>query len=60
VRCNKAQSQYVEWLLDFLDDYKKGLDTASFDWIGGKPVTGQRSLDRMRTKMPDLYQSMQV
>lgn len=57
-----AQSQYIEWLLDFLDDYKKGRNdpTESFSWIDGDPGDGPtRSLDRMRTKMPDLYQVMQ-
>ncbi|MEO8452563.1 MAG: TraB/GumN family protein, partial [Gemmatimonadota bacterium] len=59
---DKAQSQYIEWLLDFLDDYKKGRNepTESFSWIDGDPGDGPtRSLDRMRTKMPDLYQVMQ-
>lgn len=57
-----AQSQYIEWLLDFLDDYKKGRNdpTESFSWIDGEPGDGPtRSLDRMRTRMPDLYQVMQ-
>lgn len=57
-----AQSQYLEWLLDFLDDYKKGRNdaTESFSWIDGNPGEGPiRSLDRMRTNMPDLYQVMQ-
>ena len=57
---DKAQSQYIEWLLDFLDAHKKGLDTAPFSWVNGKPAASQRSLDRMRTKMPDLYRVMQV
>jgi uncharacterized protein YbaP (TraB family) len=57
---DKAQSQYIEWLLDFFDDYKNGLDASSFDWIAGQPLISQRSLDRMRTKMPELYQAMQV
>lgn len=56
----KAQSQYIEWLFDFLDDYKKGLLADAFDWETGNPVTNTRSLDRMRTKMPDLYQVIQV
>ena len=57
---DQAQSQYIEWLLDFLDDYKAGLndDAATFGWIKGQnPPT--RSLDRMRTRTPDLYQVMQ-
>lgn len=59
---DKAQSQYIEWLLDFLDDDRKGLNDdadETFGWITGKPLTSTRSLDRMRTKMPDLYQVMQ-
>ena len=55
---DKAQSQYVEWLLDFLDENKNGLTDDSFDWIEGRQVT--RSLDRMRSRMPDLYRVMQV
>jgi hypothetical protein len=57
---DKAQSQYIEWLLDFLDDYKKGLndDDETFGWITGRHFP-TRSLDRMRTKMPELYQIMQ-
>lgn len=59
---DKAQSQYIEWLLDFLDDYKQGLNdaTESFSWVTGNPGSGPtRSLDRMRVKMPELYQVMQ-
>jgi uncharacterized protein YbaP (TraB family) len=57
----KAQSQYVEWLLDFFDDQKKGLNDASFGWVTGKPgEKHSRSLNRMREKMPDLYQAIQV
>lgn len=52
----KAQSQYIEWLLDFFED---GLDdAASFAWMKGHPIV--KGLDRMRAKMPQLYQSMQV
>ena len=54
------QSQYIEWLLDFLDDYKAGLngEDETFGWIEGRnpPL---RSLDRMRTRTPALYQVMQ-
>lgn len=59
---DRAQSQYMEWLLDFLDDYKKGLndEAESFAWIAGTPGEMHlRSLDRMRTRMPDLYEKMQ-
>jgi uncharacterized protein YbaP (TraB family) len=56
----KAQSQYIEWLLDFIEDSKRGTDTDLFDWEVGNPVSGTRSLDRMRSKMPDLYYAIQV
>lgn len=52
----KAQSQYIEWLLDFFEDRLD--DVASFGWMKGDPVA--KGLDRMRAKMPQLYQSMQV
>lgn len=57
-----AQSQYIEWLLDFLDEYKEGRNdpTEAFRWIDGDPGDSPtRSLDRMRTRMPELYQVMQ-
>jgi uncharacterized protein YbaP (TraB family) len=57
---DKAQSQYIEWLLDFLDEQSRGPDAATFSWIKGKPVTSRRSLDRMRSKMPDLYSVIQI
>jgi uncharacterized protein len=59
---DKAQSQYIEWLLDYLDDYKSGVnnDDASFSWVTGEREMALRSLDRMRIRMPDLYQAMQV
>src|SRR5882724_7226446 len=51
---DKAQSQYIEWLLDYMDDYKSGIDNeeASFAWIKGNRTGPMRSLDRMRTKTP--------
>ena len=56
----KAQSQYIEFLLNFLDDHKKGLDGAVFDWESGSPVISLRNLDRMRSELPDLYRVIQV
>lgn len=56
----KAQSQYIEFLLNFLDDRKNHLDGPAFDWQTGSPATGLRSLDRMRRELPDLYQAIQV
>lgn len=57
---DQEQSQYIEWLLDFLDDYKAGLndDAETFGWIEGR-TPPLRSLDRMRGKTPALYQVMQ-
>lgn len=58
---DKAQSQYIEWLLDFFDDYRQGFNGVSwFDWTTGSPTINRRSLDRMRTRTPELYQAMQV
>jgi len=55
-----AQSQYIEFLLDFLDDVRKGMDAASFDWVTGHPLTSERALRRMRSRTPDLYRAMQI
>lgn len=52
----KAQSQYIEWLLDFFEDPLD--DAATFSWMKGDPVAN--GLDRMRAKMPQLYQAMQI
>lgn len=57
---DKAQSQYIGWLLDFFDDYRNDFNGDSpFDWIRGKTTMNRRSLERMRTRAPDLYQCMQ-
>jgi uncharacterized protein YbaP (TraB family) len=56
----KAQSQYIEFLLDFIDDHKNGLDTTPFDWQTGSPSASMRSLDRMRKDLPELYRVMQM
>jgi len=56
----KAQSQYIEFLLNFLDDEKKGLLADGFEWEAGSPDASMRSLNRMRKELPDLYQVMQV
>jgi len=56
-----AQSQYVEWLLDFLDDVKAGRVVELDDkWTHGEFATETRSLERMRTQMPALYRIMQL
>jgi hypothetical protein len=56
---DRAQSQYLEWLFDFFDDYKKGLydEDEMFGWVQGRRLPF-RSLDLMRAKA-DLYQVMQ-
>lgn len=56
----KAQSQYIEFLLNFLDDHKKGLDGPMFDWEAGSSTVGMRAVTRMRLELPDLYQVIQV
>jgi uncharacterized protein YbaP (TraB family) len=53
-----AESQYIEMLLDFMDDQKRGLNAAFFGWVDGHPST--RAIDRMRSKTPALYQVLQV
>ena len=55
-----AQSQYIQFLLDFLDDRAAGRGAGEFDWIAGDTTGGERAVDRMRTRTPDLYQVMQV
>jgi len=52
-----AQSQYIAWLVDFFDERDSGAYQDDFDWIVGNPPT--RSLDRMRTRYPQLYEAMQ-
>ena len=56
----KAQSQYIEFLLNYFDDRKKGLAGDVFDWQVGSPTGSVRNLDRMRQALPALYQCMQV
>ena len=56
-----AQSDYIAWLLDYLDDVKSGrvidMDDA---WTHGRFAAEKRSLERMRTQMPALYKVMQL
>jgi uncharacterized protein YbaP (TraB family) len=58
---DRAQSQYIEWLLDYIEDDRSGLNERdSFSWISGvHGSSALRSLDRMRSKAPDLYAVMQ-
>ena len=53
---DRLQSQYLEWLFDYFDDQKAGLGEQRFGWMQGQP--SERSNERMRTKMPDLYEIM--
>ena len=55
-----AQSQYIVFLLDFLDDHTAGRDRSEFGWIHGDSAAGERAVERTRTRTPDLYRIMQV
>jgi uncharacterized protein YbaP (TraB family) len=55
-----AQSQYIAFLLDFLDDHTAGRNQGEFGWIKGDTSAGERAVERMRTRTPDLYRIMQV
>ncbi|MEO8018358.1 MAG: TraB/GumN family protein [Pseudomonadota bacterium] len=55
-----AQSQYIAFLLDFFDDQSARRNQDEFDWIKGDTAAGERAVDRMRTRTPDLYRVMQV
>ncbi|HET9396326.1 MAG TPA: TraB/GumN family protein, partial [Nitrospiraceae bacterium] len=54
----RVQSQYIEMLLDFLDDEKRGSGSEYLRWVEGQPST--RALDRMRSKTPELYSYLQA
>ena len=53
---NHVQSEYLEWLFDYFDDQKSGPGEERFGWMQGKPA--ERSNERMRTRMPELYEIM--
>ena len=55
-----AQSQYIRFLLDFLDDQSAGRTVDDFGWIRGDNRVGERAVERMRSRTPDLYRIMQV
>jgi uncharacterized protein YbaP (TraB family) len=55
-----AQSQYMTFLFDFLDDQLAGRSQDEFGWINGDTAVGERAVERMRTRTPDLYRIMQV
>ncbi len=50
------QSQYLQWLFDYFEDEKKGLNRDATDWMHGHLTS--RAIDRMRTELPDLYEIM--
>jgi uncharacterized protein YbaP (TraB family) len=49
-----AQSQYIAFLLDFLDDQTAGRNRGEFGWIEGDTSAGERAVERMRTRTPDV------
>jgi uncharacterized protein YbaP (TraB family) len=53
---DKIQSEYLDWLFDYFDDQKRGLDRDRFDWMEGHLVS--RTIDRMRARYPALYEVM--
>ncbi len=53
---DRLQSEYLEWLFDYFDDQKSGHAEDRFGWMHGEP--SERSNERMRTKMPELYELM--
>jgi uncharacterized protein len=53
-----AQSQYIQMLLDFIDDERSGKNGDLYDWMKGHANT--RTLDRMKTTTPELYKIIQV
>ena len=55
-----AQSQYMTFLFDFLDDQTAGRNKQEFGWINGDTAVGERAVDRMRKRTPALYRVMQV
>jgi uncharacterized protein YbaP (TraB family) len=55
-----AQSEYIGWLLDYIDDQRSGANDHPFEWYAGYPNVNTRNLDRMRVKYPELYQVMQM
>jgi uncharacterized protein YbaP (TraB family) len=57
---DSAQSEYISWLLDFIDDQGRGANSHPFEWYAGDPRESTRNLDRMRAKYPNLYKLMQT
>jgi uncharacterized protein YbaP (TraB family) len=57
---DEAQSQYMTFLFDFLDDQTAGRNQNEFGWINGDTTLAERAVERMRARTPDLYRIMQV
>jgi uncharacterized protein YbaP (TraB family) len=55
-----AQSEYIGWLLDYIDEQNAGAHDHPFQWHDGDPNESAGSLDRMRIKYPELYKVMQI
>jgi len=55
-----AQSEYIGWLLDYIDDQQSGANDHPFEWYAGYPNVNTHNLDRMRVKYPELYKVMQM
>lgn len=53
-----VQSQYIEMLLDYLDDENAGRNGIYQGWVVGRPSS--RALDRMRNSTPALYETIQA
>jgi len=53
---DQTQSEYLDWLFDYFDDEKKGLNRDRFDWMHGHLVS--RAIDHMRARQPQLYEVM--
>jgi uncharacterized protein YbaP (TraB family) len=51
---DRLQSEYLAWLFDYFDDQKAGRGEDRFGWMQGNP--SERSNERMRTKMPELFE----
>ena len=44
-----AQSQYIRFLLDFLDDQTAGRNRGEFGWIHGDTTAGEGAVERLLT-----------
>lgn len=50
------QSEYLDWLFDWFDDERKGLNRDKCDWMQGHLIA--RTMIRMQQRYPDLYELM--